>query len=81
MSKLIDWAPVEFAQSFNDTRAFKFADVKVVEEFSMFDSDTWKSWPGAHKNVMNWCILENGYAVGWNENDSRGWSFPVVKMK
>lgn len=36
-------------------------------------------WPGQHKNVMNWCVLATGHAVGWNENPSRGWSFPVIK--
>jgi hypothetical protein len=76
---LKEWAPAEFEQSFNDVRAYRYADVKVVEEFSMFEDDEWKPWPGTHKNVTSWCILENGYAVGWNENPSIGWSFPVVK--
>jgi len=77
--KLIDWAPEEFAQSFDDTRAYRYCDVKVVSEHGWGEDN--KPWPGPHKNVMNWCVLENGYAVGWNENPSRGWSFPVVKMK
>lgn len=38
------------------------------------------SWPGRHQHVNNWCEV-GGYAVGWNENPSRGWSFPVVKMR
>jgi hypothetical protein len=37
-------------------------------------------WIGTHKNVMHWWILKNGMAVGWNENPSRGWSFPVMKL-
>jgi len=78
---LREWAPSEFEQSFDDTRAYKFADVTVVKEFSMFEEDDWMPWPGSHKNVRSWCILENGYAVGWNENPSRGWNFIVLKMK
>jgi hypothetical protein len=33
------------------------------------------------KYVYNWCKLENGYAVGWNENPARGWSYPWKKLK
>lgn len=83
--KLVDWAPYEFAEgTWDDTRAWKFRDVKVVKTYDMHDDDwetTWKSWPGSHKNVTTWCVLENGYAVGWNENPSVGWSFPVVKYE
>lgn len=81
MTTLREWAPAEFETSFDDTPAFKFADVRVVEEYGMFEDEQWKRWPGAHKNVKNWCVLENGYAVGWNENDSRGWSFPMIKYR
>jgi len=38
-------------------------------------------WIGPQRNVHFWVVLENGYAVGWNENPARGWSFPVVKVK
>lgn len=77
--KLIDWAPHEFAEgTWDDTRAWKFRDVEVVSEHGYSEDN--KPWPGTHKNVMNWCVLENGYAVGWNENPSTGWSFPVKKM-
>jgi len=37
-------------------------------------------WPGTHKNVMTWWALEDGYAVGWNESPSIGWSFPSLKL-
>lgn len=36
-------------------------------------------WPGKHKFVWSWYVLNNGHAVGWNENPSRGWTFPVIK--
>ena len=83
--KLRDWLPQEFFGGlFDDSRANKFLDVEVAEEYHMYHLDgkmNWRSWPGRRKHVMNWCVLANGYAVGWNENPSVGWSFPVIKMK
>jgi hypothetical protein len=38
-------------------------------------------WPGPHKNVRYWVELDTGYAVGFNENPSHGWSFPIIKLK
>lgn len=71
---LAQWAPREFLEGeYHNTRAFKFKDVEVVEECIF-------GWPGDHCNVINWVKLANGYAVGWNENPSRGWAFPVVKL-
>jgi len=40
-----------------------------------------KPWIGKHKNVLNWCMLNTGYAVGFNESPSHGWSFVIVKIK
>jgi len=37
-------------------------------------------WTGRHKNVLTWWALEEGYAVGWNENTAIGWSFPSLKL-
>ena len=80
MMRLIDWAPSEFATGmWDDTAAWKFRDVEVVSEHGWGEDG--KSWPGSHKNVANWCVLANGWAVGWNENPSRGWSFPVKRLK
>lgn len=80
--KLIDHVPYEFSQVFNDTKAYEFRDVEVIKEHTLSGSDSnWVSWPGREKNVFNWWELENGYAVGWNENPSIGWSFPVIKLK
>ena len=79
--KLIDWAPREFRSEYRDTRAFALRDQEVVLEFGLGDDDNRRSWPGPEKNVMNWCVLANGNCVGWNENVSRGWSFPVLKRE
>jgi hypothetical protein len=56
--------------------ALKFIDVAVIKEHYSYTT----RWPGQHKNVHFWVELENGKAVGWNENPATGWSFPVVKM-
>ena len=79
MKTLLEWAPQEF-RDFCDTRAYKLKDKIVVEEFG-YPQSVVPAWPGPHKHVYNWCILESGHAVGWNENPSIGWSFPVIKLK
>ena len=80
---LKDVMPTCLADSgYEKTRAYKMKDVLVVKEHcSLTDQDEFQSWPGTHKNVYSWVELENGCAVGWNENPTRGWSFPVIKMK
>jgi hypothetical protein len=72
---LADELPYEFNQTFDDVPAYKLRDVKVVYVFDGCST----GWPGTHKHVYNWCVLENGRSVGWNESPSRGWSFPVIK--
>lgn len=70
--------PREFSEgSYGDTRAWKMRDVLVVSEHD----GTVEGWPGRHRHVFKWVKLANGYAVGWNENPSIGWSFPVIKLK
>jgi hypothetical protein len=63
---------------FSDTQAAKFLDVEVVKEHSP-DEDNVR-WPGSHHHVHVWWEMANGYGVAWNENPSRGYSFPVVKI-
>lgn len=77
---LSNWAPHEFSEgTFSDIRSFKFKDVAVVKCHGYGETSN-QPWIGTHKYVFNWCELENGYAVGWNENPSIGWSFPVKKL-
>jgi hypothetical protein len=82
MPKLRDVLPHEAVggEYFGD-RFQKFLDVEVTQVYGLGDGERRKSWPGPHKNVMNWYALANGKAVGWNENDSRGWSFPVITVR
>ena len=75
MKTLRDVLPTEaFWGEYENDKFQKFLDVEIVSEHCT-------NWVGNHKNVYYWWNLSNGYAVGWNENPSRGWSFPVVKMK
>ena len=69
------------SQKYERTKAYKFRSIPVkVEHCLLHDQDNYKPWPGEQKNVFLWVELENGYAVGWNENPDNGWSFPVFKM-
>lgn len=81
MPKLRDVLPREFFQEFMTTRAAKMLDVEIEQEYGLMGDQTWKSWPGPEKNVLNWWKLADGRSVGWNENISRGWSFPVFGRK
>jgi hypothetical protein len=80
---LRNWLPYEATtpgSSWEGGKFLKYLDVEILYEFSI-SSLMFKKWPGSHKNVLNWVVLANGYAVGWNENDSIGWSFPVIKYQ
>jgi hypothetical protein len=80
MKTLRDVMPDLFSGSFDDVPAYKLGDVAVVSEHGLCRDGTGR-WPGQHKNVYFWVALANGKAVGWNENPSRGWSFPVITLK
>lgn len=74
--------PYEFTRGeYDATEAFKYKDVEVTTVHSMMKTSTWKPWPGSHRFVHVWVELVNGKIVGWNENPSRGWSFPVLTRK
>lgn len=77
LKTLLESTPIEFRQEFYGTEAFKYKDILVVARHMSHE----RAWPGSHKYVHSWWELEDGHAVGWNENPSRGWSFPVVKLK
>lgn len=77
---LRDELPKEFFHEFMDSRAAKLLDCEVEQQFGGLN-DPRKPWPGSHKNVIVWWKLKDGRAVGWNENDAIGWSFPVHGRK
>lgn len=76
--RLIDVLPREFGAEFFDAPAFRFAEEAVAKIYRRGDPD-WRPWPDRHRNVNLWVVLDNGRAVGWNENPSRGYSFPVAR--
>lgn len=75
--RLKDWLPFDYTHGNVDERIYGHTNDLVIREIDGRDDP----WPGKHKNVLNWCILETGYAVGWNESPSKGWSFLIKKIK
>ena len=69
--------PYEYSQD-TDSKAHKFDDIEVIWKQNVLNH--YKKWPGTQKYVYFWVVLANGYAVGWNENPSKGWSFPIIKL-
>lgn len=76
IAPLRDVLPEEFFLEHDNSRANQMLDAGVIEAYGWEDD---VAWPGTHRNVAVWWVLDNGYAVGWNENPGRGWSFPVVR--
>lgn len=64
-------------QEWDDMPVAKHFNVEVIAEHKSHE----KRWPGTQKNVYTWVELANGKAVGWNENPSKGWTFPVISLK
>jgi hypothetical protein len=80
MAKLRDVLPREaIGGEYINDRFQKFLDIEVVEQVD--GTEPGQGFPGKGAYVMNWYKLANGKAVGWNENPSRGWSFPVITLK
>lgn len=64
--------------------------LEVTREFSatQFDGEDWDNFMKLvniyfpnHRNVYSFITLENGWAVGFNENPAHGWSFPKSVKK
>jgi hypothetical protein len=73
--RLIDVLPAEFMNgSYEHSPAMPHVFVDVLETCHGDE----RPWPGKHKNVAVWYVLADGKAVGFNENKTRGWSFPVI---
>lgn len=74
MKKLGDVLPRE-VRGYVGAKVLELLDVEVVEEVD--GCLPGQGWPGHERNVMWWYKLVNGQIVGFNENPSRGWTFPV----
>jgi hypothetical protein len=75
MKTLKEVIPQVLGCEYHDSQVRKYVDVQVVSEHN----SSVNKWPGIHKNVHFWVLLENGRAVGWNESPTHGWSFPVIR--
>jgi len=83
MQKLKNWLPGEFQREYMDARTADFLECEVTEEIGP-DHPKYNEIPKGiyRKHIYNWCIIfDRGkyYAVAWNENPSRGWSFPICR--
>ena len=79
---LKEWLPQEFFQ-YKHPEMEKFLNRPILINYNLYNENAWRSWPGKHKYVQNWCIVsyeDNYYAIGFNENPSRGWGFPIKKV-
>jgi hypothetical protein len=72
MKRVCDCLPNEALQDWDCVRSYWENEVTVEHK---------DKWPGPQKYVSYWIEIGNGLAIGWNENPSRGWSFPVIRMK
>lgn len=80
--KLREWLPQEaLGGEYVNDRHMKFLDHEIIAEYTIAQNKMFKSWPGHEKNVLHWCIIKTGQCIGWNENPSKGWSFPVTPAK
>lgn len=70
--KLIDRIPESLKEDFEQSKAFKLGEHKLIKTNT-------KDWPGTHKNVRIWYELEGGVAVGVNVFQDKI-SFPIAKI-
>lgn len=71
-----DWLP---PQAIHDLPSLqRYLSRKILAEYDDNGREGSRRWPGKHKNVTTWIAIEGGKAIGWNENPSSGWSFPVI---
>ncbi len=71
--------PALLTGDFADSRAFTLRERSVIHVFDASCQRRWRAWPGRHAYVRCWVVLDNGLAVGCNNNPLRGLSFPVLR--
>lgn len=82
--KLKDWIS-NIGPSSIDKCAEKFLNIEIEKEYSSYPnfeeyiSIIRKNTKFKTKYTYSFVLLKNGWCVGWNENPSRGWSFPISK--
>lgn len=60
-----------------DYQIQNYRELKIAAQYGIDDAHFPQSG-FAYRNVMNWVMLEDGSAVGWNESPRNGWSFPRI---
>jgi hypothetical protein len=82
MKKLSWWMPDEFFNGeYDESRAMLLKNSEIIANM---DGTKYPRHEFEHAYIFNWCIVYHNkkyYAVGWNENPSIGWSFPVKIWK
>lgn len=76
METLKDFIPND-AQDDNYDLILKYGDLKILKKLD----GTKYPFPKNNNNyrhIFNWCLLENGGAIGWNESPRNGWSFIYI---
>ena len=68
---------------YDDTPAFALRDAQVIgvrrtDPPCDTTSELYAPWPGPQRHVRAWFILKGGKAVGIDEDQEAGPSFPVV---
>lgn len=75
VASLCTFGSIEF-----DDQIRTYADKVIVGEYdgrvAPFPQKDWR-----YRNVMNWVLLEDGSAVGFNESPRSGFSFPRTSKK
>lgn len=85
--KLIDWLRNLGASSWSDSLS-PHLETEILKEVSSVSMD-WDQYlhevnvkaKFKAKYVFSFVVLKTGHAVGFNENPSFGWSFPISKYK
>ena len=79
---LSDWLPsgTPEAWELNPSLEKKLNKKIIWDSYNYRNINLWDNWPFKHKNIYHWVVLEDFTAVAWNENPSRGRSFPSRKM-
>ena len=75
-------APKDFSK-FANSLAGSMGEESIVASYQTIDRTlpNYKVFPGPYSHVLQWWELQNGYAVGYNQNPILGPSFPVVWMR
>ena len=81
-----DFLPIEVQHGeYENDKVQKYLDYPIEKIYQLNNTNLTPSQFGfKHKNIFVWATFKDGNklkAVGFNENPSIGWSFPIVLIK